>query len=52
MDLGPGERYGHTIVLHDTQIILFGGRAEEVRKEHVPKTFKVSDTNGNVEFDT
>ena len=47
---GPGERYGHSMVLHDTRIILFGGRANEIRKEHIPKSYTVEDQDGTIEF--
>ena len=37
---GPRSRRGHTMVLYNsTQIILFGGRDNEVHLPHVPKTY-------------
>lgn len=48
--VGPGGRYGHTMVMHDTQIVLFGGRADEIQKTHIPKTYKVEDRNGTIDF--
>lgn len=47
---GPGERYGHSMVLHGTRIILFGGRANDVEKEHIPRSHTVADHNGTIEF--
>ena len=47
---GPGGRYGHSMVLHDTQIVLFGGRADEIEKKHIPKTYTVADRNGTIDF--
>jgi|AntAceMinimDraft_1070359.scaffolds.fasta_scaffold257419_1 hypothetical protein len=38
------------MVLHETQIILFGGRADEIKKTHIPKTYTVQDHNGTVDF--
>jgi hypothetical protein len=38
------------MVMHDTQIVLFGGRADEIQKTHIPKTYKVEDRNGTIDF--
>ena len=34
---GPHGRRGHSMVLYGTQIILFGGRDNEIRRNHVPR---------------
>ncbi len=37
----PGPRRGHSMVLYDKKVILFGGRANDVLKSHIPKSFKI-----------
>lgn len=40
---GPGGRIGHSMVLagNDTQVIMFGGRGNEIVREHIPRTYEV-----------
>jgi hypothetical protein len=40
------------MVLHDTQIILFGGRNDEIQKTHIPKTYNVKDNQGTMDIST
>lgn len=47
---GPGARRGHSMVLFNTMILMFGGRSNEVRRNHVPKTYEIEDVNGTIEF--
>ena len=49
---GPGSRRGHSIVLLGTKLILFAGRGNEAQKPHVPKTYKIGDKDGILEFET
>ena len=47
---GPGGRRGHSLVVYDTQLIVFGGRTEDSTRAHVPKTYEIQDINGSLEF--
>jgi len=47
---GPHGRRGHSMVLYGTQIILFGGRDNEIRRNHVPRTYEIENQNGTLEF--
>jgi hypothetical protein len=48
----PGPREGHSMLIIDDRIILFGGRANEVYFENVPKTYEIKDTNGTLVVST
>jgi hypothetical protein len=50
LEYGPGERRGHSMVLYGTQILLFGGRSNEVKRRHVPMTYEIEDVDGVLEF--
>ncbi|CAM9543031.1 unnamed protein product [Phaeothamnion confervicola] len=52
LDSGPRGRTGHSMVLHnnDTVVVLFGGRDNEIQREHVPKTYEIERVNGSLEF--
>lgn len=49
---GPGGRKGHSLVLDGTRVILFGGRDDETRREHTPRTFDMQEVNGVRSFTT
>jgi hypothetical protein len=49
---GPRGRRGHTVVLHGTKLILFGGRDNEIQRKHVPKTYNIVNKEGLLEFET
>jgi hypothetical protein len=49
---GPRGRMGHSMVLDGTRIILFGGRDDETRREHTPRTFDVQEVEGARSFTT
>ncbi|CAN0525565.1 unnamed protein product, partial [Laminaria digitata] len=40
---GPGGRIGHSMVLaaNDSRVVMFGGRDNEVVRQHVPRTYEV-----------
>lgn len=40
---GPGGRIGHSMVLggNDSRVIMFGGRDNEIVRQHIPKTYEV-----------
>jgi len=38
------------MVLYGTQILLFGGRSNEVKRQHVPMTYEIEDVDGVLEF--
>lgn len=42
---GPGGRIGHSMVLavNDSRVIMFGGRDNEVIRQHIPRTYEVRD---------
>ncbi len=41
--VGPGPRTGHTLNLrNDTKLVLFGGRGNNVLREHIPKTYEIT----------
>jgi len=39
-------------VLLGTKLVLFGGRSNEGQKSHVPKSYKIADVDGILEFET
>jgi hypothetical protein len=49
---GPGPRAGHSMVLINDTIFLFGGRSNDISVEHVPRTYEVSEENGQLSFAT
>jgi hypothetical protein len=38
------------MVVYDNQLIVFGGRAADATKTHVPKTYELEEVNGSLEF--
>lgn len=44
---GPGGRIGHSMVLagNDSRVIMFGGRDNEIVRQHIPKTYEVGLAN-------
>lgn len=48
----PGKRQGHSMVLYKSQVVIFGGRSDDDSKEHIPKTYKIRDVDGTLEFET
>ena len=36
---GPRGRRGHSISMYKNKLIMFGGRDNEVQRQHVPKTY-------------
>ena len=60
LERGPGARRGHSLVLHHkpatdtekatTKIVLFGGRSNEIFKQHVPKTSEIKISSGTIDF--
>ena len=36
----------------EQKIILFGGRGEDMRREHNPKTYRIEEVNGTLDFAT
>lgn len=38
------------MVVYDSQLIVFGGRAADTIKQHVPKTYELEKINGSLEF--
>lgn len=40
---GPGGRIGHSMVLaaNDSRVVMFGGRDNEVVRQHIPRTYEV-----------
>jgi hypothetical protein len=49
---GPGPRSSHSLVLIDDVVYLFGGRSNDIEVLHVPKTYEVSEVNGQLTFTT
>ena len=49
---GPRSRRGHSMVLYGTRAILFAGRDNEGQRNHVPRTYQISNINGSLEFTT
>ena len=50
---GPRGRRGHTMVLSEgTKLIMFGGRDNEMQRQHVPKTYNIEEIEGALEFQT
>lgn len=48
---GPGARRGHSMLLFgESKLILFGGRSHEVEREHTPKTYRVAEVDGTIDF--
>lgn len=51
LEEGPGRRRGHSMILFaGSRILMFGGRSTEVTRQHVPKTYRVAEINGSIEF--
>ena len=60
LERGPGARRGHSLVMHHkpatdtekatTKIVLFGGRSNEIFKQHVPKTYEIKISSGTIDF--
>ena len=49
--LGPGTRAGHSLMLYNDTLYVFGGRSAEASKLHDPRTFSTArSANGTVEF--
>ncbi|CAM9806227.1 unnamed protein product, partial [Ectocarpus sp. 4 AP-2014] len=51
-DGGPGGRIGHSMVLagNDSRVIMFGGRDNEIVRQHIPRTYEVTREDGTLEF--
>lgn len=49
---GPRARRGHTLVLSGDSILMFGGRDNEITREHVPRTFNIEEEEGELLFTT
>lgn len=49
---GPGPRAGHSMVLINDAIFLFGGRSNDIPVQHVPRTYEVSEADGQLSFAT
>eukprot|EP00520_Triparma_pacifica_P000336 CAMPEP_0118648420 /NCGR_PEP_ID=MMETSP0785-20121206/9146_1 /TAXON_ID=91992 /ORGANISM="Bolidomonas pacifica, Strain CCMP 1866" /LENGTH=1030 /DNA_ID=CAMNT_0006540611 /DNA_START=234 /DNA_END=3323 /DNA_ORIENTATION=+ len=56
---GPRGRRGHSISMSPTTdtskgslLIMFGGRDNEIQREHVPKTYNIIESEGSLEFET
>ncbi|KAF0695740.1 Aste57867_13476 [Aphanomyces stellatus] len=49
---GPGPRRGHSLVLHGSHAVVFGGRADDTQVPHVPKTYSTVEVHGQLEFST
>ena len=51
---GPRKRHGHSIVLWESEnkiyLIMFGGRDEDMQKEHIPKSFELVEEEGILDF--
>lgn len=48
----PGPRAGHTLMLWNQSIYLFGGRGNEISTIHDPKTYQIGKINGTLFFET
>ncbi|GMH86956.1 hypothetical protein TL16_g10705 [Triparma laevis f. inornata] len=51
-DTGPRGRRGHSISLLGSRLIMFGGRDNEIQRQHVPRTYNIIDVKGSLEFQT
>ncbi|OQR98027.1 hypothetical protein ACHHYP_09287 [Achlya hypogyna] len=49
---GPGPRRGHSLALYKARAVVFGGRADDTTTPHVPKTYDITEVNGQIEFVT
>lgn len=49
---GPGPREGHSFVQWNNSAYLFGGRGNDISKEHNPKTYEVESVDGDLQFIT
>ncbi|KAH9144466.1 hypothetical protein AeRB84_011593 [Aphanomyces euteiches] len=49
---GPGPRRGHSLALHGSRAVVFGGRADDTETPHVPRTYDIMDVHGKLEFAT
>ena len=49
---GPRGRRGHTLSLDGSRLILFGGRDDDIVREHTPRSFKAQEVEGVRSFTT
>lgn len=49
---GPPSRDGHSLVLYNNTVFMFGGRGSEVTRVHTPMTFDIVNINGTLSFST
>ena len=46
----PGPRAGHSFLLWDRKVFVFGGRSGDVQVSHDPKTYEIQNSAGVLEF--
>ena len=49
---GPRGRRGHSMSMLGSRLIMFGGRDNEIQRQHVPKTYNIIEVEGSLEFQT
>jgi hypothetical protein len=49
---GPGPRAGHSLLLFNETLYLFGGRGNEAVVAHTPKTYEITRVDGSLAFAT
>ena len=49
---GPRGRRGHSMSMLGSKLIMFGGRDNEIQRQHVPKTYNIIEVEGSLEFQT
>mmetsp|Transcript_24240 Transcript_24240/g.48206 ORF Transcript_24240/g.48206 Transcript_24240/m.48206 type:complete len:1055 (-) Transcript_24240:30-3194(-) len=49
---GPRGRRGHSLSMLGSRLIMFGGRDNEIQRQHVPKTYNIIEVEGTLEFQT
>ena len=49
-NLAPRPRRGHTFVLAEDYLVIFGGRGNEGQQEHIPRTYSVEKESHECDF--
>lgn len=49
---GPAPRAGHSLIVYNNTVVIFGGRSNEQQKIHDPRTYQIAKENGRLYFQT
>mmetsp|Transcript_2781 Transcript_2781/g.6512 ORF Transcript_2781/g.6512 Transcript_2781/m.6512 type:complete len:909 (+) Transcript_2781:58-2784(+) len=46
----PAARRGHSLLMYDNKVVLFGGKGNDINRLHTPKTYELIEVDGVLEF--